>query len=185
MIVNISIRKPLGYLASLFACIVMSTAITGCASGGYKLTRQFAGWLNSQNLILRVILYLLTGIVFGVTLLIDWVVFNTMDFWQGRVSSGTYEKTEGDKTYLAKHEILPGQNLKRSTLTVKDKNFKVVKEVKIIELASGEIELYIDGTLKTRVSNISWLPVAKIFDSKGQVTDEKMLFTETMLISAK
>lgn len=182
---TIPIRKPLGYVISLIACTLLSLSIGGCASGGYKLTRQFAGWLNSQNLIIRIVLYILTMPVFGVTLLIDWLVFNTMDFWQGRVSSGTYEKAEGDKLYFAKHEILPGQNLKRSTLTVKDKNLAVIKEVKIQETATGEIEMFVDGVLKTRVSHISLLPVAKIFDFKGQISEEKMLFTETMLISAK
>lgn len=182
---NISIRKSLGYLTSLLACLVMSFSISGCASGGYKLTRQYSGWLNSQTLILRIILYLLTGVVFGITLLIDWVVFNTMDFWQGKVSSGTYEKADGDKIYYAIHEIVPGENLRRSTLQVKDKNSKLLKEVKIQEIATGEVEMYVDGVLKTRVSDISLLPVAKIFNRKGQVTEEKMLFTETMLISAK
>lgn len=182
---HISIRKPLGYVVSLIACTAMSFSLGGCASGGYKLTRQYAGWLNSQNIIIRIILYILTIPVFGVTLLIDSIVFNTMDFWNGRVSSGTFERKDGDKTYFAHHEIIPGENLRRSTLQVKDKNLKLLQEVKLQETGSGEIEMYVDGVLKTRVSSISLLPVAKIFDRKGQVAEEKLLFAEALLISAK
>lgn len=51
---------------------------TGCASGGFKLTRQYAQFVNRQQLILRIVLYILTSIVFAATLLIDAVIFNTM-----------------------------------------------------------------------------------------------------------
>ena len=51
---------------------------------------------------------------FAITLLVDMVIFNTMDFWEGRVSAGEYNYQSGDKTFYVRHEILPGTKLKRS-----------------------------------------------------------------------
>src|SRR5688572_8030721 len=95
------------FFLSSIACFTMALT-SGCASGGFKLTRQYARWVNSQNIILRIVLYILTFIVFAVTLLIDAVVFNTIDFWEGKVSEGTYDFKDGDKVYQVRHEFLPG-----------------------------------------------------------------------------
>ena len=111
------ISKLLFYLSSLSASAIMALT-TGCASGGFKLTRQYAGFVNRQPTILRIIIYLLTGIVFAVTMLIDMVIFNTIDFWEGRVSAGSYEFKKGDKTFHVRHEFMPGTILKRSTIRV-------------------------------------------------------------------
>lgn len=169
--------RPMSYLSAFAACAVMSVA-TGCASGGYKLTRSYARWVNSQELILRVVLYILTSFVFVVTLLIDAVVYNTMDFWQGRVSAGDYQFKSGEKTYQVRHEILPNQ-LKRSTIQILDAQNKPEHEVILSETDDKEIEVYVDGQLRSRVRHISELPMASIYDSHGDLESERMIFSVT------
>lgn len=168
------LSKSLFWFGSAWACLLMAFS-SGCASGGYKLTRQYARWLNSNHIIIRIVLYLLTAVVFAVTLLIDAVVFNTMDFWKGTVSSGTYEFEQHDKKYFVQHEVLPGSNLKRSTIKIfSDKT--QLQELVLNETTAGDIELFVDGKLKSRVSHISAIPVATVFDNEGQKIEEKFIW---------
>ena len=166
--------KTLFYIGSFFACTIMAFN-TGCASGGYKLTREYARWVNSKSLILRIILYILTAVVFAVTLLIDTVIFNTMDFWNGTVSEGKYEFRDQEKIYQVHHEILPGTGLKRSTIEVKDSSSKLLQTVVLNETTSGEIEMSVDGKVRSRVRDITSIPVASIFDERGKLVEEKPL----------
>ncbi|HWU42875.1 MAG TPA: DUF3332 family protein [Bdellovibrio sp.] len=163
--------KKLFYLGSFAACGVMALS-TGCASGGFKLTREYAQWVNSKTLILRIVLYLLTFVVFAVTLLIDMVIFNTMDFWDGKVSQGTYEFKDGNKTFYVKHEFLPETGLKQSTIDVKDEQARLLQNVVLKETPNHEVELYVDGQLRSRVRDIHSLPVANIYNEKGQLVKE-------------
>lgn len=160
------LTKPLFYLTSLAACSVMALS-TGCASGGFKLTREYARWVNGQNIILRIVLYILTSIVFAVTLLIDMVLFNTMDFWQGKVSKGDYQFKEEGRTYNVKHEFLNGTQRKQSTIAILDEKSSLLQTVVLTETEKGEIELYVDGKLRTRVTDINTLPVASFFRVDG------------------
>lgn len=169
------ISKLFFYVGSFFACAIMAMT-AGCASGGFKLTRQYAGFVNKQNLIIRIVLYILTGVVFAATMLIDMVIFNTMDFWEGRVSQGTYEFQQGDKTYVAQHEILPGTQLKHSTIKIFDSTQNLIQQVVLQELPSGEIEMSIDGQVRTRVRDVSSLPVATFFDAHGDLLGERVVF---------
>jgi hypothetical protein len=165
------------YIGSFIACSILAFS-TGCASGGYSLTRKYAGWINSQNVILRVVLYLLTAIVFLFTMLIDYVVFNTIDFWQGKISANTYHFKDGDKNYVVKHEFQQGTQLKKSTIRVMDSNNLLLQEVVLNETPSGEIELYVDGKIRSRVKNITSIPVASIFSKDGKLVEEQtLLFT--------
>ena len=169
--------KSLFYLGSLFACGLMALS-TGCASGGYKLTREYAKWVNSKSLIIRIILYILTTVVFGVTLLIDAVVFNTIDFWNGTVSGGKLEFKEGERVYQVNHEILPGTNLKRSTIKVLNADGSPFQLIVLNETTSGEIEFNVDGKTRTRVRNITSIPIASLYDTNGKLTDEKFLLLD-------
>lgn len=161
--------KPLFYLGALIAC---TGVLSGCASGGYKLTRQYARFVNSQNLIVRIVLYILTSVVFLVTILVDVVINNTVDFWQGRVSAGSYEFKDADKIYQVRHEFAPGTKLKRSTIQIKDKDGVQIQEVALKEMTSGEIEVFVDGQIRGRVQGIGDIPVASIFDKNGKVTSK-------------
>src|SRR4051794_31680669 len=102
----------MGHVTALAAVMAMALT-TGCASGGFQLTRQYAGFVNRQPTILGAVIYILTIPVFVVTLIIDMVYFNTMDFWSGKVSAGTYEFNKDGKVFQVVHEDLPSK-LKRS-----------------------------------------------------------------------
>jgi hypothetical protein len=161
-------------------CLAAWTAIigglnTGCASGGYKLTRQYAGFVNKQNLILRVVLYLLTGIVFAATMLIDLVIFNTMDFWEGRVSQGTYNFNKDGVTYVAEHSLQPG-GLRQSKITTL--NGDVRQEMILRETAARKIQVVVDGVLKGEVSDLNELPKLTLYNSNGQSLGSQLLFAD-------
>jgi hypothetical protein len=162
------------FLGSFLACSVMSLT-TGCASGGWKLTRQYAGWLNSQPIILRVIIYILGFIIFFVTILVDVVVLNTMDFWEGKVSAGDYHFKDGDRTFFAHHEYMPGTQLKRSSIQVKDNDGKLLQNVVFQETVEHDIELFVDGVLRARGHDMKTMPAVTMFDAKGRMTQEKVL----------
>jgi hypothetical protein len=162
---------------SLLLFIFPALSLQNCASGGFKLTRQYAGWVNSQNLILRIILYILTSVVFAVTLLIDAVIFNTMDFWNGRVSQGTYEFEKEGKKYVVTHSYHE-QGLRQSIIQVSHSDKTEVILIK--ETAKSTIELWQNGTLTGQVENLDTLPV---WTSK-QAGQSKLLATDiTFLIS--
>lgn len=169
--------KLLFYAGSFLACGMMALS-TGCASGGYKITRGYASWVNSKSIIIRIILYIFTSFVFAITLLIDAVVFNTMDFWNGTISGGKFEFKDGEKTYQVKHEVLPGSLLKRSTIQVLGSDHMKLQTIVLNETSSGEIELSIDGKLRSRVRNINSIPVASIYDLQGQLVTENFLFLD-------
>lgn len=168
------VLRPTFYLFAFFACAIMTLA-TGCASGGYKLTRRYASWLNSQQLIIRILLYLFASVIFAITLFIDFVVFNTMDFWEGRISAGDYFFKQDGKNYYVKHEFLPGTNLRRTSIRMTDANGSLLQEAVLTETPNSEIELYIDGKLRTRVRDIHSLPVASIFDKDGNIIDNQVI----------
>jgi len=161
----------------LLLTTLLATSITlvttACASGGFKLTREYARFVNRQTLILRIVIYIFTSIVFAVTMLIDMVVFNTMDFWQGRVAAGSYNFNQDGKSFHVKHEVLPLNSRKRSTIEVRDADQKLLQVVTLEENAQGEIDLSVDGQLRTRVRDVNSLPVAAFYDAQGILTAEK------------
>lgn len=176
-------RKNAGVGMSMLAAVVMALT-SGCASGGYKLTRQYARWVNSQMIIIRIVLYILTVVVFAVTMVIDLVVFNTVDFWQGKVSQGVFEFEKDGKVYVAQHELQPGTLLKKSTITIFEGaklDQKVVQVVMLQETTEHHIEMWVDGKLRTVVSDISSLPTAKIFSPTGQLLEQRPLWAELSL----
>lgn len=175
MQVRTRISSLVGYAGALMACGFMALS-TGCASGGFQLTRKYAGFVNQQHIVIRIVLYLLTGIVFAVTLLVDMVIFNTMDFWEGRVSAGEYNFNQGERTFHVRHEIQPGSTLKKSTIQVFNKDQSLAQTVILQQTIAGEIELHVDGVLRSKVRDIQSLPVATIYDSKGTFVAENMVY---------
>lgn len=171
-----ALSRPLFYLSAAIASFYIAVN-TGCVSGGFHLTRKYAKFVNSKNIILRIVLYIFTGVVFAITLLIDAVVFNTIDFWKGTVSAGNYEYQQGDKKFYAHHEISP-EGLKRSTIVVRDLVGKQIQEVILAETNLKEIEMYVDGQLRTRVTDVETLPIAKVYDPAGNILDERMLLPD-------
>ena len=176
-------KKFSGYAMMFLASFVMAFA-SGCASGGFKLTRKYAGFVNKQNIILRIVLYILTGVVFAVTLLIDMVVFNTMDFWDGRVSQGTYHFQKEGMQYAVHHRYVEG-GLRESHIEVLDAHKKKVQDVLLKELPDSQIEIYINGHLRARVSDISSLPQVSVFDSRGQLKSTQALDSQVEWLAMK
>lgn len=162
-------------LTAIFTGLI-STQFSGCASGGYKWTRAYSQWVNSTHIVLRIVLYILTSVVYVVTLIVDAVIFNTMDFWNGTVSKGTYEFKEGDKTYVVTHDI---QNGLRSSLIKIHQANKQINTFEIRETAQNEIELYKDGQLQAKGTDLNSLPQIVVFKNDGKSIDSKTyLFTQ-------
>jgi len=159
----------------MFAACLMMLFTTACASGGWKLTRRYSSFVNSQHIIIRIVLYILTLPIYAITILIDVVVNNTIDFWEGRVSANTYEFKKDGKTFVAKHEILPETNLKRSTIQVLDADKKLIQTVVLAETPKHEVELIVDGVLRTKVQNINSIPLLSSFDKNGKLLEQKNL----------
>jgi hypothetical protein len=179
-----------GMIAKLgISAVAIYAAVTGgilssCASGGFKLTRQIAQMVNSQQLIVRVIIYILAGaLIFGITLLIDMVIFNTMDFWEGRVSANTYEFEKDGKTFVAHHRYQEGTQLKESHLQVFDADKKLLQDVIIRETAALEVELFVDGVLKAKAQDLMSLPKIISYNDSGNT--EILLASTFSLIASR
>lgn len=177
MFFNGTLMKSGLLITGVWAALV-GGLMSGCASGGYKITRQYSGWVNKQNIILRIVLYILTGIVYAVTLLIDAVIFNTMDFWQGRVSQGTYEFSKDEKTYVATHKIHSESGLKESRIVITGKGLAKSQEVVLRETAQSEIEVFIDGMLKGKVTDITAIPMLSLYDTSGKKVETRPLWAQ-------
>ncbi len=174
--------KPISYLSAFLACFIMCFT-SACASGGFKWTRKYASFVNSQHIIVRIILYILTAVVFAVTMLVDLVIFNTLDFWQGKTAAGSYKFEEGGKTFHVKHEHQGDKKLRKSIIKVMGDDNSLLQEVVLNETISGEIEMYVDGKIRTRVNNIKELPVASIFDENGKLTKQTTLLLNNSSIT--
>ena len=138
------------FTAVLAGLVLVTT--TGCVSGGFKMTRSYAGFVNKQPVILRVILYILTGIIFSVTLIIDAVFYNTMDFWEGRVSQGTYQFSEDGRNYVVEHSIQPDTGLRQSRIEVLG---EVTQQIVLRETADHAVDVFINGVHKGKLSDVS------------------------------
>jgi len=162
-------------LTAIFTGLIASQ-FSGCASGGYKWTRAYSQWVNSTHIVLRILIYLLTGVVYYVALIVDLVIFNTMDFWNGRISKGTYEFKEGDKTYVVTHDIQNG--LRNSIIKIHQSNGQI-KTLEIRETSQNEIELYQDGRLQAKGTDLNSLPQIVVYKADGKTIDSQTyLFTQ-------
>jgi len=144
-----------------FSVTILTIGQTGCASGGFKLTRKYARFVNSQNIIIRIVLYLLTAVVFAVTLLVDSVIFNTMDFWEGRVSASEYEFQENNRIYAVKHSYEGEKRLRKTVIQVfsgVEKTIAPESVVVLSETEAGKVQLLENGELKATVESIYDLP---------------------------
>jgi hypothetical protein len=175
-------KKVLLILVSIWTALVASQ-FSGCASGGFKWTRTYARWVNSNHIVLRIVLYVLTSVVFAVTLLFDMVIFNTLDFWNGTVAKGTYEFKDGDKTYVVTHDIQNG--LRSSFIKITD-NHNSVQTVEIRENSNREIEFYQNGTLQAKGVNLSTLPKVVIYNLDGKtVASESFILDQFSKLALK
>lgn len=177
------IKKTTLTLTAIWSAFLVCTT-SGCASGGYKLTRKYSSWVNKNNIVLRVVLYLLTGIVYAVTMLIDMVIFNTMDFWNGRVSQGNYQFNKEDRTYFVRHSIDQDSGLRQSRIEVSKDNH-TIQTVVLRETASLEVELLVDGVLRGKATDLKSLPLLSLYDQKGVRTSQQPLWPKESFVSAR
>lgn len=180
-------RKTLSKFLYVFgtatACLMMISN-TGCVSGGWELTRDYSKWLNSKKVALRVVLYILTMPVFFVTILIDTVVNNTIDFWNGTVTESTQVFYKDDKTYYLQHELLSDAKLRRTTIQIQDASFKTLQTIILAETLQNEVELIVDGVIRTKVENIDQaFPLLSTFDENGKLVEEKNIFIDTAFVA--
>lgn len=177
-------QKLFFYVSAFLASSVIALS-TGCLSGGFKLTRQYARWVNSQMIILRIVLYIVTLPIYAVTLVVDAVLFNTMDFWNGTVAAGAYKFDHEDKTYFVNHGFQPGTQLKKTQVQIKDKSLALLQTMDLLETPSGEIEMYIDGKLRTKVTDVNSFPIASVFNAQGEKISEEGVLTSMPLANAQ
>ena len=140
----------------LLPILVVGTSaisLVGCASGGFKLTRQYARFINKQTLIVRVILYILLGVGFAVTLAVDGLIFNTIDFWEGRVSASDHVFENEDHIYHVQHRLQDG--LRETQIRVSDNDTDlVISRITLRETKNGVIQILEDGVVRAEVSEI-------------------------------
>ena len=168
------------FLAATLLCGL--GANTGCASGGYKLTRRYATFVNHQNIIIRIVLYILTSIVFVATLLIDAVVFNTIDFWEGRVSANDYSFEKDGKMYLVKHYYLGEKKLRNTEIEIYSKNNGLMKaaekSIHLAETETGQVQIFEDGALKETIDSIYQLKMSEPSLKEDLQATQKVLFSQ-------
>lgn len=147
----------------LFLMVLTSSAVqVSCASGGYKFTRKFSQFVNSKNIVLRIILYIVTIPVFGITLAVDTIIFNTLDFWDGKVSANEYSFSEDGKEYVVKHSI--ENNLKRTNINVFEDN-KLIASHALVETKDNKIQVFNNNDLKYEVENLNGLALLSTFEN--------------------
>lgn len=172
------LSKSLYRLGTATACLMMMFN-TGCVSGGWELTRDYSNWINSKKVGLRVVLYLLTSLVFVITMFIDVFINNTVDFWKGKTSDSSTVFHKDGKSIFVQHETNPETQLKKSTIVIKE-NDKLLQTIVLKETANLEIELIVDGALHTKVESIDQaFPLFSSFDKDGKMIEKKNIFVGT------
>jgi hypothetical protein len=167
--------KKLKFVPLVLLALASTLTFQACMSGGWKITRTVARWNNSLSILPRILIYIAFFIipVYGVASLIDAIVFNTIDFWNGTVSAMNYNYKKDGMDVSVAHTRFP---LRQSIITTR-KGDVVKSEVKICELTTGKIALYVDGVLRGEVNNIKEVdPALTVFNEDG-VT---VAFTKTI-----
>lgn len=170
--INVKIKKLI--LALLI--LTSSSLHLGCASGGYYLTRKYSAWVNGIHILPRILVYILTSVIYGIAMIIDLVIFNTVDFWEGKVSGGSYFFEKDGVKYNVAHEIYnESSNLRKSTILISKANQKTSK-LEIIETPNHEIDLFVDGAKLAHSENIYSIPKITVFNASNNSSEEIWLF---------
>jgi hypothetical protein len=70
-------------LVLLSVTVIIVPALAQCY-GGFVLTRKWHGFISGiNNKWLRWIVFLITCIVYGITIWVDAIIFNSIEFWSG------------------------------------------------------------------------------------------------------
>lgn len=140
--------------AILLILCFSNIGLSGCAAGNFSLTRSVGRWNRKFTEIPRVLIYIAFVIipVYPIAMLVDLVVTNTIDFWQGGSASAMNNTIykDGYKIKIA-HSADP---LRKSIMQSYDKNEKLVSTVELRETEQHTIEVYLDGVKKSEVNSI-------------------------------
>ncbi len=157
--------------------IVLVAMLGGCASGGYKLTRDYSGFVNRQNIVIRIVLYIFTFFVFPITLIADFVLFNTLDFWEGRVSANSYTHEDGDRIFYVENSLQENSTLRYTKIRVAhrglDESIQDIALLELTETANGKIDFLENGKLKASLDSISSFPQLSDYHALGRKLNEK------------
>ena len=148
----------LGYMRRAMVFILMMAVTTfssGCAAGNFGFTRGVAKWNLKMALLPRILVYILFVIipVYGVALLLDLILNNTIEFWTGSALLTAQNKTFY-KDGLRVDVVHSADPLRKTVMTVYDKMGKVSSVVELRENSHQAIELYVDNVKKAEVTNI-------------------------------
>ncbi|MBL8994902.1 MAG: DUF3332 family protein [Spirochaetia bacterium] len=137
-----------------FTLLALAGTMTlqSCLSGGWKITRMVAKWNNGFAVFPRILIYIAFFLlqVYTITSLIDGIVFNTIDFWNGTISAMNYKYQKDGMDVAVVHSRFP---LRRSVITT-SKGDVVKSVVEVNELENGKIALVINGVLRGEFKNI-------------------------------
>lgn len=166
-----------------FLTFIAATVTTGCMSGGFKWTRRYAQFVNSTHIVVRVVLYILTLPVYAITYLVDAVIFNTMDFWNGRVSAGRYEFKTDQHTYVVHHGFGdPARTLRHSKIEIWGKGV-LLETTDINENSEGEILVTKNNISTLKVTQLSTLPLIQFYSIDGSHITKTEMFIDKSSIA--
>ncbi len=173
-------KRLLGKIVAVLVVVAFGAAATGCY-GKFNLTRKIyeansqvqEKWLRSCVTALLIVIP-----VYGIAALLDWIVFNTIEFWSGKnpIAAGpvtkeyafgneravmtiaakdggavtTVERYRGE-TLISRLTITDDGNGRATAVEVRDG--KAVREVSAGELPDGSYEVSVatpEGTERTR-----------------------------------
>ncbi len=169
--------KKLKLTSFVLVALAGTFALQSCLSGGWKVTRIVAKWNNSMGVLPRILIYIAFFIlqVYTVTALIDSIVFNTIDFWNGTVTGMNKQYKKNGMDVAVSHSRTP---LRQSIITT-SKGDQVISVVQISELASGKIALTINGVLRGEVNSIHDIdPSLTLFKEDGKTLLLSKTFSE-------
>ncbi|MEW6055997.1 MAG: DUF3332 family protein [Bdellovibrionota bacterium] len=147
-------RNSVRSLCVLLVLGLFGLSFSGCAGGNFNLVRSVAKWNLRMSLLPRVIVYLAFIIipVYPIALLLDAILFNTIEFWTGKpVLTAKNQKFEKDGVTVEIAHFLDPLRRTVITSTMKDGSRSLTE---LRETEGKSIEIYVDQIKRGEVQNI-------------------------------
>jgi Domain of unknown function (DUF3332) len=130
------------------------TQLSGCAAGGFGLTKSLGKWNGRFSIVPRVLIYLGLFIVqvYTLTLLFDFLLNNTIEFWSGTplvAQNQTFEK-DGQRVVVQNTR----DPLRKTVITVYDKAGAIQTVNELRETPTGTVEIYVNSEKKAELGSI-------------------------------
>lgn len=142
-------------LAVICALLVGSASFSGCVAGNYGFTRSVSKFNLKMSLVPRVLVYIAFIIipVYGIAILLDLLINNTIEFWSGKAvhtaQNHTFEK-DGLRIEVA-HSLDP---LRRSEFKSYNAKGELISTTELVEQESGAIAVIVNGESRGEVKMI-------------------------------